>query len=401
MVGRSLTPRRATLADFRAPSGELIDQGIALAFAEGASFTGEPVVELQGHGSPVALALLLNAAVTHGARIAQPGEFTERSFVSGVMDLAQAEAVADLIASSSEAAVRGAAQSLKGVFSERIQALSEQMLQLRVYLEADIDFPDEEVDVLAGDEVLNRLVELTSALEQLIGESEQGVRLATGATIAIVGRPNAGKSSLLNRWSGAETAIVTEIPGTTRDLLNVDVVLRGLAVRLVDTAGLRETDDPVEREGVRRALNQLADADLVIHLRDLAAPDAQVPADWLAAASEVIEVWNKADLVADAPDGAISARSGVGVDALTERVVRQLGHVPDGSAFTARQRHVDALRSALAAVSAATPLAQAREHAELIAEEVRQAHRALGEIVGEVTSDALLGEIFSSFCIGK
>ncbi len=401
VTGRRFKARKATLAEFRDTEGELIDSGLVLCFDEGASYTGEETVEFQGHGSPVALQMIVDACLAHGARLARPGEFTERSFVNGRMDLAQAEAVADLIASGSAAAVRGAARSLSGVFSDRVRDMAEVLLRLRVYLEADIDFPDEEVDALADGEVERALRDMLLRLETLLSQARDGVRLAQGASVAIVGAPNAGKSSLLNALSGEQTAIVTDIPGTTRDVLKVDLVLDGLPIRLVDTAGLRETSDPVEQEGVRRALAQLEAADLVIYLRDAAAPQEEIPSAWLAGASQVMEVWNKADLLEEPDAGMISVKTGVGLVSLAGRITAALGHKADASAFTARQRHVQSLRTCVGALERALDMAMARQHSELIAEEVRVAHRGLGEIVGEVTSDDLLGEIFSTFCIGK
>ncbi len=401
ITGRRFEARKATLAEFRDAQGELIDSGLVLCFDDGASYTGEETVEFQGHGSPVALQMIVDTCLAFGARLARPGEFTERSFSNGRMDLAQAEAVADLISSGSAAAVKGAARSLSGVFSDRVRDLGDVLLRLRVYLEADIDFPDEEVDALADGEVERTLREMLERLGVLLGEAQSGVRLAQGASVAIVGAPNAGKSSLLNALSGEQAAIVTDIPGTTRDVLKVDLVLNGLPVRLVDTAGLRETTDPVEQEGVRRALAQLTDADLVIYLRDASAPLLQIPPAWLADALQVMEVWNKADLVDEPDAGMVSVRTGAGLGALTARITEALGHKADASAFTARQRHVQSLRACVAALEAALGIAVLRQHSELIAEEVRLAHRHLGEIVGEVTSDDLLGEIFSTFCIGK
>jgi tRNA modification GTPase len=401
VTGRRFKARKATLAEFRDTEGELIDSGLVLCFDEGASYTGEETVEFQGHGSPVALQMIVDACLALGARLARPGEFTERSFVNGRMDLAQAEAVADLIASGSAAAVRGAARSLSGVFSDRVRDMAEVLLRLRVYLEADIDFPDEEVDALADGEVERALRDMLLRLETLLSQARDGVRLAQGASVAIVGAPNAGKSSLLNALSGEQTAIVTDIPGTTRDVLKVDLVLDGLPIRLVDTAGLRETSDPVEQEGVRRALAQLEAADLVIYLRDAAAPQEEIPSAWLAGASQVMEVWNKADLLEEPDAGMISVKTGVGLVSLAGRITAALGHKADASAFTARQRHVQSLRTCVGALERALDMAVARQHSELIAEEVRVAHRGLGEIVGEVTSDDLLGEIFSTFCIGK
>ena len=401
ITGRSYPARRAVTAEFRDAGGELIDSGLVLCFDAGASYTGEAIAEFQGHGSPVALQLVVQACLQSGARLANPGEFTERAFENGKLDLAQAEAVLDLINSGSAAAAKGAVRSLVGEFSTAVHSIADELLRLRVYLEADIDFPDEEVDALADGEVARQLGVLEEQVDGLLRNAQNGVRLASGATVAIVGAPNAGKSSLLNALARQDTAIVTDIPGTTRDVLKVDLVLGGLPVQLVDTAGLREATDIVEQEGVRRALQELHGADLVIYLRDGSDLQAsKVAAEWLAEASELLEVINKADLMPN-PEGAVSARTGEGLEELVQTITGLLGFQPDASAFTARQRHVHALEQSRQLLGRAREMAEIREHSELIAEEVRLAHGRLGEIVGEVTSDALLGEIFSAFCIGK
>ncbi|MGE0625106.1 MAG: tRNA uridine-5-carboxymethylaminomethyl(34) synthesis GTPase MnmE [Pseudomonadales bacterium] len=419
LVGRSrLAPRRALYRSFHDAAGETIDSGIILYFAAPASFTGEDVVEFQGHGGPVVLAMLTEAIRRAGARLARPGEFTERAFLNGKLDLAQAEAVADLIAGASEAAVRGANRSLSGAFSERVHHIDAEVLDLRVFIEAAIDFPDEEVDFLADGQVGERLKGIREALTRLRSACAQGVKLRDGITLAIVGAPNVGKSSLLNRLVGESRAIVTDIPGTTRDLIRADLDLDGLPVEIVDTAGLRDAADAVEAEGVRRALNEAREADFVLVLTALAPENGRItdPGSTESLPSgvspdRVIRVLNKLDL-ADDPDEvrrsamsvdtlAISAATGVGVDELRRRIRDRAGYVPGGKVFTARQRHLEALDQAAAATDRALELAADGLPGELIAEELRGVHAALGSIVGETTSDALLGEIFSRFCIGK
>lgn len=416
VTGRPLAPRRAVYCTFRDRDGEALDAGIALYFPAPGSFTGEDVLELQGHGGPMVLKLLLDEVLALGARRARAGEFTERAYVNGKLDLAQAEAVADLIASASEAAARGALRSLQGAFSQAVLDIDAEVLALRVYVEAAMDFPDEGADFLAEGDVRARLERIADAFATLLRESRQGVLLRDGVSIALLGAPNVGKSSLLNRLAGQERAIVTEIPGTTRDLIHVDLLIDGLPVELVDTAGLRESPDRVEREGVRRAREQAARADLVLLVEDdraAAAPGADL-APLLAAGldpARLVIVRNKADLsggqtgaVTDAGAAAtvrVSALSGAGMETLVAVIKEKVGYGSQGPTFTARQRHIEALREGAAALSRAAALLDAGAPAELAAEELRAVHAALGSIVGAVTPDELLGEIFSSFCIGK
>ena len=394
------------LREFRR-AGASLDRGIALYFPGPASFTGEDVVELQGHGGPLVLQMVLEAALAGGARLARPGEFTERAFVNGKLDLAQAEAVADLIASNSAAAARAAMRSLSGVFSSKINELSERILRLRVYVEASIDFPDEEVEFLEKGQVAARMEALLKLTQELLGEGRQGVLMSQGVTIALVGPPNVGKSSLLNRLSGEDTAIVTDIPGTTRDPLRVDLVIDNLPLRLVDTAGLRETKDRVEIEGVRRARREAVQADLVLVLRDLAAPgDEPSESEW----SNALVVDNKIDLVGGRPGidrsttperVRISCLTGAGIGALIEAMKQRVGFAGAESSFSARRRHLVSLERVIDCLTiAGQRLAQAAP-GEIIAEELRQGHLALGEITGATAPDDLLGEIFSKFCIGK
>ena len=405
IVGEPLPPRHALHAQFT-HEDEQLDDGVGLYFAAPNSFTGEDVVELQGHGGPVVMQMLLNAVLASGARLAKPGEFSERAFLNGQIDLAQAEAVADLIASASTQAARGAVRSLSGEFSLHVKQLDDNILKLRVSVEAAIDFPDEEVELLAEGRVGEQLEALIAAVQALTRQGRQGALLTQGINIAIIGAPNAGKSSLLNRLSGEETAIVTDIPGTTRDLLKVDLVLDGLPVRLVDTAGLRESTDPVEVEGVRRARLAAEKADLMLEVSDL----AERPLNALPSNPErTLRVENKIDLVDARPGLAkespstvrVSCLTGAGIEALKEAIKDQVGFTGESSTFSARQRHLEALNAALTALKSAAQRLGCKAAAEIIAEELRLAHLALGEITGETTPDDLLGSIFATFCIGK
>jgi tRNA modification GTPase len=442
IAGRRLVPRRAHHVQLGDATGEAIDDGIALYFRAPRSYTGEDVVELQVHGAPVVLARLLRRCVQLGARAARPGEFTERAFRNGKLDLAQAEAVADLIAAGSEAAARAARRSLEGAFSRRIEAVVEQLVGVRVLVEAAFDFPDEDIDVLATPALAAHLASTRAALAALQHDAARGRRLADGLHVVIVGAPNAGKSSLLNALAGSDRAIVTEHAGTTRDLLRETLELEGLQVTLVDTAGLRAAPDAIEAEGIRRARAELARADLALAVLDAAAPAEALAADLAALAIELADVpqvlWlhNKIDLRAEGdvgatsgnPDGdrtpapaathapapppaggpatgmhlRLSARTGAGLDALRARLHALAAGEDVGAAgrFSARARHVDALARADAALAAAA--ARLDEGAgELAAEELRAAQDALGEITGRLDADALLGRIFATFCIGK
>ena len=405
IVGQALPPRHALHAEFT-HEDELLDDGVGLYFAAPNSFTGEDVVELQGHGGPVVMQMLLTAVMAAGARLARPGEFSERAFLNGQIDLAQAEAVADLIASASSQAARAAVRSLSGAFSSQVHQLDADVLDLRVRLEAAMDFPDEEVEFPERARFRERLEALIGAVQALAQQSRQGSLLNQGVNIAIIGAPNAGKSSLLNRLSGEEAAIVTDIPGTTRDLLKLDLALDGLPIRLVDTAGLRDTSDPVEVEGVRRAREEAERADLILEVYDLTAANGKAEPS---VGERTLRVANKIDLVNAAPGPVgdlpstvrISCLTGAGLDALKRAIKRRVGYVGEGSNFSARQRHVEALNTALTAMRNAAQGLQSNNAAEVIAEELRLAHLALGEITGEFTPDDLLGSIFASFCIGK
>jgi tRNA modification GTPase len=411
LTGRPAQPRRILVADFLDAAGQAIDSGVVLCFRGPASFTGEDVAEFQGHGGPVVMALLLERCLELGARAARPGEFTERAFLNDKLSLAQAEAVADLIDSGTAAAARGAMRSLKGEFADRVHALAEAVVALRVYVEAAIDFPDEDVDFLEDGVVAGRVEALQHDLEALLDVARQGVRLNKGLRIALVGKPNAGKSTLFNLLLREDRAIVTDLPGTTRDLLSETVDIGGLACELVDTAGLRDSEDPVEREGVRRARDLIAGADLVLLLVDAAQGACEREAA-LAAFPELpndrtIVVFNKTDMRPDVPGFAagsgcvaLSARTGAGRDGLEAAILAAVG-AEAAPEFTARERHVDALRRALTRVQAGRAQLEHSGSGELLAEDLRAAHAALGEIHGAMTADELLGAIFGSFCIGK
>lgn len=407
---------------------ELIDEGLALYFPAPRSFTGEDVVELHGHGGPIVMRRLLDAVCARGARLARPGEFSERAFHNGKLDLAQAEAVADLIASTSVAAARAAVNSLTGKFSDAINDLAKAIQDLRIVVEAAIDFPEEDVEILQEAQIGKRVASLRTDVAKVLATSRQGALLSEGITIALMGEPNVGKSSLLNALCGEEAAIVTDIPGTTRDLLKVDLVLDGLPVRLVDTAGLREAQDTVEAIGVKRAKAQAATADVVVHVVDATNPSPQEIIEALPVISgKRIVVINKIDLLdleadqrsaitasstigpthkpsADTQQDEIfrvSAKIGTGLGALREGLLRQAGFTPDQAPYTARARHVTALELAAAHLGEAARGLDVGDAVELVAEHLRQAHDQLGEIVGTISADDLLGKIFSEFCIGK
>lgn len=406
-LGSLPEPRVATYRNFRNAAGETIDAGLALYFPAPASFTGESVLELHGHGGPVVVSLLVEAIVGLGARRAEPGEFSKRAFLNGKLDLAQTEAISDLINSGTAQAARAALRSLSGTFSKSVDALAERLVRLRMHVEAAIDFPEEEIDFLDDEQLRQRLSECTEAFQALTAAATQGRVLRDGFQIVIVGKPNAGKSSLLNLLSGEDAAIVTEIAGTTRDILREQINIDGLAVELVDTAGLREDPDHIEAEGMRRARKALRNADAVLWIQDATEPERGTLDEDLSADVPVTVVRNKVDLTGEAPgvrDGVVylSAKSGAGIDALRARIRDLAGYEDIGEgAFTARKRHLDAL--ALAAehfLAGQTALQEARA-GELLAEELRLSQQALGEITGTVTSDELLGKIFSEFCIGK
>lgn len=411
ICGRELQPRHAHHAVFRDDRGEAIDDGIALSFPAPRSYTGEDVVELQAHGSPVLLGMLLRRCLELGARMARPGEFTERAWGNHRLDLAQAEAVADLIAAGSESAARAARRSLDGAFSRRVDALQAGLTALRVHVEAAIDFPEEEIDFLADATLMRRLDGVRADHADLLADAARGQRLRDGLHVVIAGPPNAGKSSLLNALAGTDRAIVTPLAGTTRDLLRETVRLDGVELVLVDTAGLHESTDTVEREGIRRARAELQAADLVLAVVDATGPAAErerLAAD-LAGAPAVLWLHNKADLVdvalpPQASDALwISARDGSGLDALRDCLKTAAGATGEGAegAFSARARQVEALRRVGDHLDSAAARLRVDRAGELAAEELRLAQQVLGETTGAFGSDDLLGAIFSSFCIGK
>jgi len=408
---RELTPRHAHYVRFHDQDETAIDDGIALSFPAPHSFTGEDVVELQAHGSPVVLQQLVARACALGARHARPGEFSERAFLNGRIDLAQAEAIADLIAAADSRAARAARRALDGVFSQRVEAIAEALLRLRVHVEAAIDFADESLDTLGGREVGTGLRQAQAQLAALLAEAERGRKLRDGVHAVIVGPPNAGKSSLLNVLAGSERAIVTDIAGTTRDTLRETIRMDGLELHLVDTAGLREGGDAIEREGMRRARLELERADLALAVLDARDPEAgrSAVADVVAQVPRILWIHNKADLLAQVPDDGhaqvyVSAPSGYGIDALHRRLrTLAVGDADEAGAsgeFSARARHVEALqRASVHAENANRELGH--ERLELAAEELRLSQDALGEITGRISPDQMLGRIFSTFCIGK
>lgn len=407
-------PRQAQLANFTACGGQVIDHGLALYFPAPHSFTGEHVLELQGHGGPVVMDMLLARACELGARLARPGEFTERAYLNDKLDLAQAEAVADLIDADSAEAARAALHSLDGVFSDRVHALVEGLIELRVYVEAAIDFPEEEIDFLSDGVVQKKLSDLRTQLDVLLSQARQGKLLREGMNVVLAGLPNVGKSSLLNQLAGRESAIVTDIPGTTRDVLREHLSIDGLPLHIIDTAGLRHSDDPIEQEGIRRARVEIERANLALLLVDdfhgLEA-DARRIMEELPIGLAVTVIRNKCDLTDRAPgirqkmeytEITLSAKTGAGLDLLREHLKDRMGYQPGGGGlFMARRRHLDALHRAEDALTRGHEQLIEYRAGELLAEELRLAQQALGEITGEVSSDALLGEIFSSFCIGK
>ena len=410
MLDARLRPRRVRVGGFLDRDGQPLDHGIALYFAAPASFTGEDVLELQGHGGPVLLNMLLDRCVELGARRARAGEFSERAFLNGKLDLAQAEAIADLIAAGSESAARAALRSLQGAFSARVDALVEQVIRLRVHVEAAIDFAEEEIDFLADAAIAAQLDAVCAAHAELLGEAQHGQRLRDGLHVVIVGPPNAGKSSLLNALAGADRAIVTAAAGTTRDVLREVIRVGNIELTLADTAGLRsDSADVIEQEGMRRARVEQQQADLVLAVIESGdgASEAQLVTELCG--RTVLWIENKIDLhgvaagvSADRPDRiALSARDGRGLDDLRDALARAAGaHEQGAGTFSARARHVDALQRAGTHLSTAEAQLAAR-HGELLAEELRGVQQVLGEITGAFDADALLGRIFSSFCIGK
>lgn len=406
MIGRVPEARRATFARFLGADGNALDEGIALFFEAPHSFTGENVLELQGHGGPVVLNLILQRCIALGARLAEPGEFSRRAFLNGKLDLAQAEAVADLIDAASTEAARSAVRSLTGAFSERIAELVEALIRLRMLVEATLDFPEEEIDFLRDADAFGRLDAIDAALQAVRAQATQGALLREGLMVVLVGPPNVGKSSLLNRLAGFEAAIVTDIAGTTRDIVREAVQIEGVPLHIIDTAGLRDTVDPVEKLGIARTWATVEKADVALLLvdaaRGLGADEAAILERLPATAR--LTLHNKIDLTGEAPQATgdeiwLSAKTGAGVDLLRKKLLQTAGwQAAGGGAFMARARHLDALARATRHLEASR---ESADQLEVFAEELRLAQTALSEITGEFTADDLLGEIFSTFCIGK
>lgn len=410
ILGTLPKPRFATHRHFLAANQAILDDGIALYFPAPHSFTGEDVLELQGHGGRVVLDMIVKRCLELGARLARPGEFSERAFLNDKLDLAQAEAIADLIDSSSEQAARSALRSLQGEFSQAVNGLLQELIELRVYVEAALDFPDEEIDFLADQAVTDRLERIKSQLSTIFQKARQGSLLREGMHLVIVGRPNAGKSSLLNALAGQETAIVTDIAGTTRDVLRERINLEGMPLHIVDTAGLRESTDPVEQIGIERAWREVEKADLILLLVDDTQAEDSENAAIVARLPEHLPrltVHNKVDLSGKAAgkhEGQlyISAKQGLGIEELKAELKDRMGFQGEQEdTFIARRRHLQALEDTQQAVERAEYQLRVFNAGELMAEELRIAQEALGQITGKFTPDDLLGVIFSSFCIGK
>lgn len=413
LTGNLPEPRFARFARFRDADGQVLDEGLVLFFPAPHSFTGEDVLELQGHGGPVVLDLLLQRVLSCGARLARPGEFSQRAFLNGKLDLAQAEAIADLIESGTAAAARLAVRSLEGEFSRRIHQLVEQLILLRMYVEAAIDFPEEEIDFLSDGKVAGDLAEIIEAVEAVRQSARLGRLMRDGMTLVIAGLPNAGKSSLLNRLAGRESAIVTDIPGTTRDLLREQIQIDGMPLHLIDTAGLRESRDAVEQEGVRRARAEIARADRILWIFDdkLDPQHQAFDSSLLPGGIPVTFIRNKIDQSGTAAairetaagfEIALSAKTGQGIDLLREHLKQCMGFSSrQEGEFIARRRHLDAIQRASEHLLTGRAALQDQGSGELLAEDLRQAQQALSEITGEFSADDLLGQIFSSFCIGK
>ncbi len=418
VIGEIPKPRYAHYGPFLDESGTELDEGIALYFPGPNSFTGEDVLELQGHGGPIVMDFLLQRVQALGCRLANPGEFSERAFLNDKLDLAQAEAIADLIDSSSQQAARCALRSLQGEFSKRIHTLVEQLTNLRIYVEAAIDFPEEEIDFLADGIVLNRLEKVIALLSAVKGEAKQGSLIREGMNVVIAGRPNAGKSSLLNALAGKEAAIVTDIAGTTRDVLREHIHIDGMPLHIIDTAGLRDAPDEVERIGISRAWKEIQAADRILLMVDSTQTAADDPqqiwpefVEQLEDTSKITIIRNKADLTGEeigihsghgAPLINLSAKADLGVNILREHLKTCMGYQTTAEGgFLARRRHLDAIDRAQELLDLGLAQLIHNNAGELLAEDLRQAQQALGEITGDVSSDELLGKIFSSFCIGK
>ncbi|MGZ5013187.1 MAG: tRNA uridine-5-carboxymethylaminomethyl(34) synthesis GTPase MnmE [Methylobacter sp.] len=411
LTNKKLTPRLAQYSSFTDEDGSAIDSGITLYFPAPASYTGEDILELQGHGGSVVLDMLLRRVLSLGARLANPGEFTERAFLNNKLDLAQAEAVADLIESSTEQSVRSAQKSMQGVFSVQVNELVEELTELRTYVEAAIDFVDEEIDFLTDGVVENRIVKILNRIEQIQKTAQQGRLLRDGMTVVLAGKPNAGKSSLLNALAGHEAAIVTDIAGTTRDVLKERIQLDGMPLHIIDTAGLRESDNAIEQEGIRRAHQEIKNADKILLLIDAREPDVEAILKTLPPGGNITQVYNKIDLLGLKPQikqtelGTqiyLSIKTGDGMELLKQHLKQSVGfNEATDNVFIARRRHIEALSRGHEFVESALNQLRSSQAGELVAEDLRQAQNSLAEITGKFTSDDLLGKIFSSFCIGK
>lgn len=410
ILGKVPNPRFADYLPFLDQNNETIDSGLALYFVAPNSFTGEDVLELQGHGGPVVMDLLLQRVIRLGARVANPGEFSERAFLNDKVDLAQAEAIADLIEAGSEQAAKSAVKSLQGEFSQRIDDSVEALTHLRMYVEAAIDFPEEEIDFLSDGHVTKSLENILSEMENIFSSAQQGVLLRDGMRVVLIGKPNTGKSSLLNALAGRDSAIVTHLAGTTRDVLREEINIDGMPLHVIDTAGLRESDDVVEQEGIKRTWIEIEQADRALLLVDdnagITEEDDKIRKQ-LPGSLEVTIVRNKIDLTKNSSQQkdneiSLSAKSGEGIKLLRDHLKKIMGYtgLTEG-VFLARRRHLDALVRAKELVQNGQKQLQESKAGELLAEDLRQAQHALGEITGHVSSDALLGKIFSSFCIGK
>jgi tRNA modification GTPase len=411
LLNKPVTPRHAVYSSFLDNDGSIIDSGIALYFPNPHSYTGEDILELQGHGGAVVLDMVLRRVLSLGARLARAGEFTERAFLNNKLDLAQAEAVADLITSSTEHAVRSAQKSMQGVFSAQINQLLEELIELRIYVEAAIDFVDEEIDFLSDGVVENRLIRLLERLAQIQKTAKQGRLLRDGMTIVLAGKPNAGKSSLLNALAGHEAAIVTDIAGTTRDVLRERIQLDGMPLHIIDTAGLHDSDNAIEQEGIRRAWAEIEKADKILLLIDARADEDPELLASLPSHIDITKIYNKIDLLNIAAtikqhehqsEIYLSIKTGQGMELLTEHLKQSVDFNSDTeNVFIARRRHMEALNQAYESVSNALNQLQTSLAGELVAEDLRLAQNSLAEITGQFSSDDLLGKIFSSFCIGK
>lgn len=407
---RALSPRVALYCSFINRQNEVIDTGLMLYFKGPHSFTGEDIVEFQVHGSPFVLDNLLNECVALGARLARPGEFSERAFLNDRIDLTQAEAIADLIHASSQTAARMAIRSLQGDFSKKINELNEKLIHLRLFVEAAIDFPEEEIDFLSDGKVAGMLSVILGELNTIRENASQGAIMREGLSVVIAGRPNAGKSTLINSLAGRDVAIVTEVAGTTRDVMREHILLDDIPLHLVDTAGLRQSNDPVEQEGIRRAWQEVSRADCLLMVTDVTSPTCPVLSDEirkaLPSSVPIIRVFNKIDVINLNPkkeDDAVylSAKLGQGLVLLKEKIKESVGYQPTEGQFLARRRHLEALDQAKAFLLGGQRQLSELRAGELLAEDLRLAHQALCEITGEFSSDDLLGRIFSSFCIGK